>query len=269
MNYSKILDDLIIWAKNSDNVRCVVLTGSAVTGNQHPLSDRDIELYVRNTESLEQDDSWWEKLGTILAVEKLENENDQPTRLIYYSGGKLDFTLIDVAEKHNNYDRPFKVLLDKDEISSSFIQSALILQNPDQEIFNECVNWANAAALMLAKAIVRNEPWSVKIRDADLKAELLRVIEWDHIIRYESTKDVRYLGTRMRQWMDEDIQKRLDECWASFNLNDSRRALLISHLLFSEIASRVAILSGLMNFDNRPVRDEITRILNYHSCHQT
>lgn len=261
MNYDSILRSLTAWAESSDNIRCIVLTGSSASASAHPLSDRDLELHVRDLSILERDDSWWNTLGEVLAVERLENGNGRPTRIVYYVGGKLDFTLVDVGSERGVHDRPFKVLLDKDGDTAGFRIVAPAITPPDQNAFDECVNWGYAAALMLAKAIVRDEPWSAKFRDNDLKAELLRMIEWDHIIRYKGNRDVRYLGTRMRQWMDADVQQRLEECWAHFDLHDSRRALLASLALFSELATRTAKAAGLIDFRHEAVRSEIHDIL--------
>jgi aminoglycoside 6-adenylyltransferase len=144
----------------------------------------------------------WSRLDDVLAVERLENGDDQSTRLVYYIGGKLDFTLVSVNGERGEYDRPFSVLLDKDGAADRFELVERTLELPDQELFDECINWAAAAALMTARAVVRDEPWSVMTRDADFKGELLRMIERDHNLRYGSDRDVRYLGTRMRQWMD-------------------------------------------------------------------
>lgn len=261
MNYGSVLRGLSAWAASNDNIRCVVLTGSAASAAAHPLSDRDIELHVRDTAILERDDVWWNKLGQVLAVERLENGKGQPTRLIYYVGGKLDFTLVDIRDERGIYDRPFEVLLDKDNDGASFQLNPTLCAAPDQEAFDECVNWGYAAALMIAKAIVRDEPWSVKLRDGDLKAELLRMIEWDHVIRYDGKRDVRYLGTKMRDWMDATVQQRLEECWASFDLSDNRRALLSSLVLFGELASRIANAKSLMDFSHEAVHSEIQGIL--------
>ncbi|VDS08534.1 Aminoglycoside 6-adenylyltransferase [Paracoccus haematequi] len=261
MDYDSVLRDIINWARSDRNIRCVVLTGSAAAASDHPLSDRDIEIHLRDPKALERDDYWWNALGTVLAVEKLEDADGQPTRLIYYSGGKLDFTLVDVTVASGVYDRPFRVLLDKDGAAQKFRRSKPPAALPDQETYDECVNWASAAALMTAKAIVRNEPWSVKIRDSDLKSELLRMIEWDHLLRYGGSRDVRYLGTRMRQWMDTETQKRLEGCWATFSLIDSERALIASHQLFHELAAKVAIARGLIGFDHEAVRAEMSDIL--------
>lgn len=259
-DYQRTLDAIVHWAAQDSNVRAIVLTGSAATRSQHPLSDRDIELHVRDIAPLEESDDWWSHLGDVLAVERLENGDDQPTRLIYYVGGKLDFTLVSVDEDRGRYDRPFSVLLDKDGAAERFELVERTLELPVQKLFDECTNWAAAAALMTAKAIVRDEPWSVTTRDADFKAELLRMIEWDHNLRYGSDRDVRYLGTRMRQWMDADIQDRLSRCWTTFG-SDNRGALRSSLDLFEELAGRVASRAALIDFHHRAVRSEVERIL--------
>lgn len=260
MDYERALAAVVEWARRDPNVRAVVLTGSAAAHTAHPLSDLDVELHVRDTGPLERTDRWWADLGDVLAVERLENGDDQPTRLIYYVGGKLDFTLISVDEIRGHYDRPFVVLMDKDGVGDTFALVERELSMPDQESFDECCNWATAAALMVAKAIVRDEPWSVMTRDADLKTEMLRMVEWDHNLRYGLNRDVRYLGTRLRQWMDPDLQVRLESCWAAYG-GDNRQPVLASVDLFRELASRVAELAGLTDFPHEPVRREVDRLI--------
>lgn len=259
MDYERVIEAVVDWSVNEPNVRSVVLTGSGADASAHPLSDRDIELYVRDTLPLEQDDDWWVRLGTVLAVERLENGKGQPTRLIYYVGGKLDFTLIKVGGQ-SEFDRPFSVLLDKDDVARHFVRVERKLALPDQELFDECTNWAASAALMAAKAIVRDEPWSVFVRDEGFKSELLRMIEWDHNLRYGRSRDVRYLGTRMRQWMDEETQARLTRCWMSFG-GDNSDALRKTLDLFQALATRVATQSDLVDFHHDAVRVEVDRIL--------
>lgn len=258
---------MVDWAAQDDNVRAVVLTGSAAADSQHPLSDRDIEIHASNTRSLEGDDSWWTDLGEVLAVERLRNGEGQPTRLIYYVGGKLDFTLVGIAEDRGRYVRPFRILLDKDGAAADWTVVPTIPEIPDQAMFDECCNWAAAAALMAAKAIVRDEPWSEMTRDADLRAELLRMIEWDHNSRYGASRDVRYLGTRMRLWMDCDVQRRLEGCASVFG-GDNREALLATLDLFDDVAMAVTQGTGIAPFDLRRIREEITHILGFPSHHQ-
>lgn len=197
MNYDVVLADLLDWARRGDNVRTVVLTGSAASSTDHPLSDRDIELHVLDAAPLEGFDGWWTALGEVLVVERLENDASAPTRLVYYVGGKLDFTLIERDDAGELYDRPFHVLMDKDGVAAGFRLVENVASEPDQTEFDDCRDWGYAAALMNAKALVRDEPWSANIRDSDLKAELLRLIEWDQGLRLAHARAL--LGAAVRR----------------------------------------------------------------------
>lgn len=116
VDYGEVLERLVGWANETNSVRAVIVTGSGADGDAHPLSDRDIELYAPDPDELADDESWWSDLGEVLVVERLEDEDSgYPTRLIYYKGGKLDFTLIPAEDLPTvEHDRPFRVLLDKD-----------------------------------------------------------------------------------------------------------------------------------------------------------
>ncbi|WP_263995404.1 aminoglycoside 6-adenylyltransferase [Mycobacterium yunnanensis] len=197
MDYTTALDALVKWAERTDSVRGVLVTGSAAAGDVHPLSDRDIEIYAHHVESLLEDESWWNGLGEVLVAERLANGVGPPTRLIYYAGGKLDFTLIPAGELATAvHTRPFQVLVDKDACAPQSPSSVEIPNPPGTDDVDEAIQWGYAAALMCAKAVVRDELWSAKLRDNDLKDELLRMIEWDHRWRYGASIDTRYLATR-------------------------------------------------------------------------
>lgn len=90
---------------------------------------------------------------------------------------------------------------------------------------------------MCAKAVVGEDLWSAKVRDNDLKSELLPMIEWDHRLRHGASIDTRYLGTRMNTWMDADIPNELTHCWSHF-----AAALRRTTALFSRLAERVTAL---------------------------
>ncbi|MFD6198804.1 aminoglycoside 6-adenylyltransferase [Mycobacteriaceae bacterium NPDC060252] len=265
MNYGEVLEKLVVWATEVDAVRAVIVTGSAAHGDAHPLSDRDIELYASDPDDLADEDSWWTSLGEVLVVERLEDEDSgYQTRLIYYAGGKLDFTLIpaeDLADMA--HDRPFQVLVDKDgQAPDPTAVSAPQGELPDQEEFEESVHWGYAAALMCAKAVVRDELWSAKLRDQDLKEELLRIIEWDHRVRYGTAHDTRYLGTRMNSWMDADIRDEVEGCWAHFDADDTVNALRRTVDLFARLSERTGAALGFEPFRHERLRREIEQILS-------
>ena len=158
-------------------------------------------------------------------------------------------------------DRPFTVLVDKDDRADSLRIAPIAAAHPDATQFDENLNWAYAAALMCAKAVVRDEPWSSKIRDGDLKGSLLTMIEWDHRARYGADYDVRFLGSRLRQWIDTDVQDDLESCWGRFDATDSAAALRATIALYARLSTRTAEVLGFPSFDHGRLRAEIESIL--------
>ncbi|WP_432549134.1 aminoglycoside 6-adenylyltransferase, partial [Kineococcus arenarius] len=160
MDYDAVIDTLTRWAHSQENVRALVLTGSAAAGQVHPLSDRDIEVYVHDPAPLLDDDSWWDQLGEVLVVERLHAPGWFPSRIVYYAGGKLDLTVIPVRQIDSlRRDRPFQVLIDKDEHARTLSLDPPTSALPSLEDVEQALHWGYAAALMCAKAAVREELW--------------------------------------------------------------------------------------------------------------
>jgi aminoglycoside 6-adenylyltransferase len=88
-------------------------------------------------------------------------------------------------QRNEGYTRPYRVLVDKDGLSHHLhLTSDPKACPPTAAEFATSINWFYAAALMCAKCIVRDEPWMAKVRDWDLKTELLQMIVWDHTSRH-------------------------------------------------------------------------------------
>ncbi|MCP9945971.1 aminoglycoside 6-adenylyltransferase [Streptomyces somaliensis] len=263
MDYTAALAALVEWAESAPAVRALVLTGSAAQATEDRLSDRDVQVFTSNTAVLLEDESWWRRLGEVLVVERLEDGEGNPTRLVYYVGGKFDFSLLP-AEKlgGRGYDRPYRVLLDKDGLAATTALRPGRAEPPSAEEFDESVNWAWAAALMEARAIVRDEPWSARLRDQDLKEQLLEMIEWDHRARYGAAFDTHHLGARMRRWMDRDVQRALRRCWSGADPREAAQALLATVELYVELAGRTAVRYGFPVFDHERVGAELRSVLD-------
>jgi aminoglycoside 6-adenylyltransferase len=265
MDHVRVLEQIVAWATADDNIRVVVLTGSAAIGPEHvhPLSDLDVELYVTRPATLLDHDAWYAQFGEILVVEALPNPGWHPTRLVYYVNGKIDFMVGPVgALATAKYARPFRVLLEKDHTTDTLPAAPpLTTLPPDAASFLECVHWFYAAALMCAKCVVRDEPWQAKVRDWDLKRELIRMIEWDHKARHGWSYDTWTRGKRLKQWIDADVLAALDSCWAGFGGSETAQAMLASVELFESLRTRTAQLIELPAFDARSVRAEVTAIL--------
>jgi aminoglycoside 6-adenylyltransferase len=265
MDYQIILDQLVDWANNDDNIRVAVLTGSGARGltEMDDLSDLDLELYVDRPSELLDEQSWYEAFGEVLVVEKLTNPGWYPSRLIYYVEGKIDFLVAPTgAVGEAKYARPFRVLIDKDDLTGELqVTPTPRHKLPSGEEFLACVNWFYAAALMCAKCVVRGELWMAKHRDFELNDQLLHMIEWDHKTRYGEDFDTWYLGVHWLDWMDEDIRDEVAACWGHFDAQDTAHAVSQALILFRRLADRTGRTLGYTAFDYMRVDGEVRRIL--------
>lgn len=260
-----VVSEVARWASADENIRMVIITGSVARDDHDVLSDVDVELFLRDPSGLLEDRSWYATFGEVLAVEELPNPGWKPTRLLYLVDGKIDFAICAVTDVGAHpFTRPFRVLVDKDHMSPHLSSADAPAETPPSEAeFSECVNWFAAAALMQAKLIVRNEPWLAKQRDHDLKAQLLRMIEWDHRSRQGWDYETWYLGKHINQWADPEVRDSLDRCWTGFDIDEMRPALQASVALFDELAERTRSALGFPRLDRDRVHEEIRRILEH------
>jgi aminoglycoside 6-adenylyltransferase len=267
MEHGAVLEHIVEWARSDDNIRAVVLTGSVARDPKavDAEADLDVELYVTDPSQLFEADTWYHQFGEVLVVEALENPGWHPTRLVYCADGKIDFMIAPagVLRSGVQYDRPFRVLLDKDNVSGAFQHTAAAQgERPTYAEFLRCVHWFYAAAIMWAKYLARDDPWAAKQRDWDSKAMLLTMLEWDHKARKGWNYDTWYLGTHLREWVDADLLSPIAACWSGFSRQESLRALRASLSLFDVLSTRTAAALDMAPFDATRVRrriDHLTR----------
>jgi aminoglycoside 6-adenylyltransferase len=264
VDHTATLRRITAWAGEDDAIRALVVTGSVAAGTADEWSDLDIEVFTRNPAALLEDAGWHSRFGEVLVVEALPNPDWYPTRLVYYIDGKIDFAIAPAdAVGRYDYERPFKVLVDKDGLTTHLTLAMATGEPPSSETFDECIHWFYAAALMIAKSVARSELWEAKNRDADLKTELLRMIEWDHRARYGWDFDTWHVGKRMKYWMDEDVRAALVQCWGRFDGTDTIRALWRSIALFKVLGYRTSDVLGYAPFDASSVETEVERIVRH------
>jgi aminoglycoside 6-adenylyltransferase len=251
------------WAREEENIRVLVITGSTARGATDDLSDLDLELYVTDPARLLEATEWYEAFGDVLVVEALANPWWHPTRLVNYMGIKVDFMIATIGDLATAvYRRPFRVLVDKEDATGHlYVEPKGPQPVPRADEFLECIHWFYAEALMAAKCITRGELWMAKSRDAELKSMLLRMLEWDHRARYGADYETWYLGTHWREWMDSDVQAALIECWAGADAESSATALMHTIDLFVRVSERTAALLSQPTFDHQKVSEEVQHLL--------
>jgi aminoglycoside 6-adenylyltransferase len=266
VDHRKVLKQVADWARSDDTIRAVVLTGSVARGEGafDELSDLDVELYVSEPSALLEHDTWYEQFGEVLVVEALDNPGWHPTRLVYYADGKIDFMIASTSVLTDGvfYERPFQLLLDKDNLYGAFgRRPSRRCSPPTRNEFLKCVHWFYAAAIMWAKYLARDDPWSAKVRDWDSKKLLLQMAEWDQKARTGWDLDAWSFGARLRDWADPELVSSIDGCWSGLSPAESAQALFKSLSLFETLSTRTATTLGIEPFDSRRIRKRIEPLL--------
>ena len=248
---------MLAWAQRDDNVLALITTGSAARSDarRDEFSDLDVEVIARDPQPLLADDSWFTGFGGIWVVLRFDRLR-YPTRLVIYDGGsKVDFTVAGVRRLEEMsdqldplYERGYRVLLDKGGAAGNLPPASggfPVHAAPAQTEYDATVEefWFEAAHLPWYLA--RDDLWVVKFRDWTMKTDLLKMLEWHAAAHSEAPVDVWHIGTRMKEWVDEETWRQIHDVYARFHQRDSWRALLASCDLFAQLSRETAEASGL------------------------
>jgi aminoglycoside 6-adenylyltransferase len=256
-NHDELLDRIVAWAKQDDNIRAVVVTGSSSRGDASSdrFSDRDVEIIARNRTPLLEDDRWIHAIAPVWVSLYLANDDDTHTRLVFFEGvRKIDFSVNEanrLTEQQDGlndlYQRGYRFLVDKDDLAASLPEPTgkpPRVELPTEQQFRDTVNefWFEAAHM--PTYLTRGDLWVVKTRDWTMKEMMLRLIEWHTLAMRGPGTDVWYIGTKMRQWVDPSIWDEVQEVFGRFDAADSYRSLQASMALFSRLTREIAEAMG-------------------------
>jgi aminoglycoside 6-adenylyltransferase len=166
----------------------------------------------------------------------------------------------------SHHARPFEVIVDKDGVVSTILAAAAeATTSYSEENFFEIVHWFWAGTLMCAKAVARDELWIAMTRTFDTNQNLLRMIEWDHKLRYGWSYDTWFGGKYFRRWADLDVVSDVERCFAKMGTTEMAEALVFSMDLFERLAVRTGQTIAAPIFNHGKVRAEVHTILAAHT----
>lgn len=151
----------------------------------------DIIFFTSKQNYYLSNNEWLNNFGDICTSFVSQTDGGDTECLTLFDGGRqVDFVIHTLDDlKHivknkiipDNFWRGVKVLIDKDHIANDIMpkcSKAPQGNSLSEEKFLQSVNMFWFVALYIAKQILRNELWVVKVRDSNLKQILLQVIEW-------------------------------------------------------------------------------------------
>ena len=268
-----LLSRVLEWARRREDVRAVLRTGSRARadGPGDRYSDQDIELFLRNPARLE-DGSWLREIGDVWVAVEDVGPCGNPAFLAFFDGpAKVDFQVLDVGALARPassclsaiHSRGVEVLLDKDGLtgdlraadstrSSACPPSQVDLMRVCSEFWFEVMH--------IPGCVARSELWSAKLRDAAMKACLLRLIEWDAIAVRGPETDTWYNGTRMALWATSETYARLQDVFGRWDTKETLEAARACARLVQDLTLRVATSFDL---DHEPLARIERRVMGY------
>ena len=264
----EMLDLILTFAREHDEVRAVVMNGSRVNSNapKDPFQDYDIVYYVPDVELFRRNMDVVKYFGEIMILQTPEDMVDPPPEgdghytylMQFMDGNRIDLSFnalhqTDVTLK----DSLSLVLLDKDNLLGQLPPPSdvgYLPQKPSAKAFDDCCNefwWLNPYAV---KGLWRDELIYAKVMlDTHLREQLLKMLGWYVGVRTGFQKSPGKLGKYLKGQLDAGLWALLERTYSDAQLDNIWEALLSMDDLFRQIATVVADHFGF----NYPAQDEI------------
>ena len=259
MFYENLEKNFVSWAQSKEDIRAAFMVGSHARSD-HPAdewSDMDIILYTSKPDSYLSDAKWVEDFGKVWTLVVSRTSGGEPECLTLFEGGwQVDFVfhtiddLKQIVEKRvvpDNFNRGVKVLVDKDNIADKITPKCFKAPQGtvlSEEAFVQTANMFWFLALYIAKQIMRNDLWMVKVRDTNMKEFLLQMIEWHEKVVNGSAYDTWHAGRFICEWASPETRKELQSAFGHFDRTDSWRALADTIALFERLSHDIAQRKG-------------------------
>jgi aminoglycoside 6-adenylyltransferase len=264
----EMLDLILTYAREHDEVRAVVINGSRVNphAKKDPFQDYDIVYYIRSIEPFRRNMDVVQYFGEIMILQTPEDMSDPPPEgdghytylMQFMDGNRIDLSFDGLHHTNVTFsDSLSLVLLDKDNLLGELpppSDKGYLPQPPTAKAFDDCCNefwWLNA---YVAKALWRAELTHAKYMfDTHMREQLLKMLGWYFGVQTNFQKSPGKLGKYLKGQIDAELWALLERTYSDAQLDHIWEALLSMDDLFRHIAKSVA---GHFEF-NYPEQDDV------------
>ena len=258
------------WARETDDVRAVVLVGSHARRDTPAdrWSDLDLLLFVDDSDRYAADAAWVARFGdpVLTFLEQTSVAERVERRVLYDDGVDVDFPLLDAATVREVaavprvgtvLSRGYRVLHDEIGVADVLAQAASPepQELPDTAAFTQLASDFWHHALWTAKKLRRGEVFiAISCLDGYVKWRLVMMLEW-HTRAVDPSADTWHDGRFLEHWGDPGALAALERAYAHYDVRDVARALWETIDLFQgleeETAGRLGLEVGLDHPDLR------------------
>lgn len=255
--YLEIKENLLAYAKKDTDVTAIIAFGSSTRKDikADEFSDLDLFIVTKNP------DKWFS--GEIPAlfgninISFIESTigGGKEKRIIYDEDKDVDMIILTPEQMESAIregiaswvmNRGYHVMYDVNGVTKlleEFVKPVVTKPDMSEEVFNNMVNDFYFHNIWAYKKLKRGELWSAKMNvDAYLKNYLLRMIEYYCYLM--NGVDVWHDGRFIDRWAEPSILKDLSECFAHYDTEDVKSALIHTHQLFARLSKEIAYKKG-------------------------
>jgi aminoglycoside 6-adenylyltransferase len=263
----EMLDLILAYARDHDEVRAVVINGSRVNPNapKDPFQDYDIVYYVRDVAPFRRNLDIVRYFGEIMIMQLPEDMADPPPEndghytylMQFMDGNRIDLSFYALHQTAVTLkDSLSLVLLDKDNLLGKLPPPSAVgylPQPPTAKAFDDCCNefwWLNP---YVAKGLWRNELTNARFfLDSLMREQLLKMLGWYVGVQTNFQTSPGKLGKYLKGQLDAELWALLEHTYSDSQSDNMWEALLSMDDLFRRIATVVAEHFGF----NYPAQDD-------------
>lgn len=243
-----MLDKIIMWAKQQEQVRALILEGSlAKQQDVDELSDLDINVWFSGEVLFGKTVEWLAEIGDVLIENQLQMSSpagEIATQLVIFQNGvKVDFSFWPVAFLENPfpyYDK-MEILIDKDGYTEQIKRCTQEKRKLPMTkiVFDKIVNEFWFELHYVAKFLKREEIWFVQSVQAGIRENyLLPLLEEHAQIAGQNTF---FSGRKIETWLDSTYLEHVPLIFAGHSLEANWRAMWEEIALFEDISHSIGV----------------------------
>jgi len=261
----EILNTIINRAEGDDRIRAALLNGSRADADtaQDMFQDFDVAYFVTDIQSFTNDHRWIDCFGDRIILQMPEAMEDPPPAnngrfpyLMQLVDGRIDLTLVPIAEADSYDDGPSVVLLDKDGLlkhQSSFADRRHV-SVPSAKLFSDCCNEFWWMCLNVAKGLWRKEITYAKYMFGQThRDQLMKMLNWYIAAGSNPNCNPGKFGRYIERCLEPPLWELLLSTYSDADIGHTWRSLEGMCALFRIAARRV---SNQLSFPYAVVEDE-------------
>jgi len=252
---SEMLQFILAYARQHDEVRAVVMNGSRANPNVRPdpFQDYDIIYFVREVAPFVHNPEVPAYFGEMMILQMPEHMGTPPPTddghecylMQFMDGNRIDLSFYSLEElPHKLEDSLTIVLLDKDGLLGEVplpSELSYLPQKPTAKAFDDCCNefwWLNP---YVAKGLWRDElTYAHDMLDAYLREQLMKMLTWYCGMKCNFQQSVGKLGKRLKDHLSAEQWALLERTYANAQPDQTWEALFAIGELFRQVARPVA-----------------------------